>query len=211
MSSIKPIKSKAFSELENKLELWAGTEDDINVPGAIPTQFFKLCEIETVDSNLIQQTCKEWPCTVNADGWATNVAASKLIYERLAVLSPCTRYVNGQLKNHECERDFWIFTTICTALRHFQLSRKSLALLNETLDILGMKSVHLMTFCATKMYYLLMTYKQVVDFPAPIYDVFCRYKKSVIVWFHRKDWRSCTCMHPHFTVKIKYEAKVQYN
>ena len=59
MSSTKPIKNSAFSEFEKKLELRAGTEDDINIPTAIPTKFFKLCEVDTVDSNSIQLICKE--------------------------------------------------------------------------------------------------------------------------------------------------------
>ena len=59
MSSTKPIKNSAFSEFEKKLELRAGTEDDINIPATSPTKFFKLCEVDTVDSNSIQLICKE--------------------------------------------------------------------------------------------------------------------------------------------------------
>ena len=81
----------AFSECAKKLVLSVGTEDDINIAGAIPWQFLKIGEVDTVDSNSIQLTCKEWPVNVNTDGCATNVTASKLISVRLALFSPCTR------------------------------------------------------------------------------------------------------------------------
>ena len=88
---LKPVKNSAFSECAKKLELSVGTEDDINIAGAIPPQFLKIGEFDTVDSNSIQLTCKEWPVNVNTDGCAANVTASKLISERLALFTPCTR------------------------------------------------------------------------------------------------------------------------
>ena len=55
---LKPVKNSAFSECAKKLELSVGTEDDINIAGAIPPQFLKIVEFDTVDSNSIQLTCK---------------------------------------------------------------------------------------------------------------------------------------------------------
>ena len=56
--SIKPVKNSAFSECAKKLELKAGRKDGINIPDGIPP-VFKLCELDTLDSNSIQLTCKE--------------------------------------------------------------------------------------------------------------------------------------------------------
>ena len=79
------------------------------------------------------------------------------------------RMVNSKTMNVKEISEF--LPPLCAALLHFQLSEKGLALLNETLDIINMKSVHLMTFCPTRMCYLLMACKQVADLLVPIYDV----------------------------------------
>ena len=54
---------------------------------------------------------------------------------------------------------------------HFQLSGKGLALLNETLQMLGMKKVHLMTFYPTCMTYLPTACLQAVHLQLSICDV----------------------------------------
>ena len=54
---------------------------------------------------------------------------------------------------------------------HFQLSGKGLALLNETLQVLGMKKVHLMTFYPTCMTYLPTACLQAAHVQLTICDV----------------------------------------
>ena len=49
-----------------------------------------------------------------------------------------------------------------TILKHFQLSGKNSALRNETLEIMEMKTIHMMTFCPTRMSYLLSACSQTV-------------------------------------------------
>ena len=118
---------------------------------------------------------------MNADGCATNVAASKLISEKLGWLSLSRRYVsnaahgsvdrmvNSKTMNIKEISEFLLpFRTIQC---HFQLSRKSLALLRKALDILSIKYVHLITFSLTRLCYLLIACKQVDDLLVPIYDV----------------------------------------
>ena len=39
---LKPVKNSAFSECAKKLELSVGTEDGINIAGAIPPQFLEI-------------------------------------------------------------------------------------------------------------------------------------------------------------------------
>ena len=58
-----------------------------------------------------------------------------------------------------------------TMLRHFQLSGKSTSLLNDALEVLEMKSIHMMTFCPTRMCYLLSACAQVVNLLVPSCDV----------------------------------------
>ena len=57
--------------------------------------------------------------------------------------------------------------TIC----NFQISGKNLALLNEALDFLEIKPIHLIIFCLTQMSYLVTPAAQSVKILVPINDV----------------------------------------
>ena len=43
----------------------------------------------------------------------------------------------------------------CKVMKHFKLSGKSTCSLNEALEVMGMKNVHMVSFCPTRMSYLL--------------------------------------------------------
>ena len=55
-------------------------------------------------------------------------------------------------------------------MKHFQNSAKSLSLLNDTLVVFSMTKVHLMTFCPTRVSYLLDSCLQAVELFIPLYD-----------------------------------------
>ena len=55
-------------------------------------------------------------------------------------------------------------------MKHFQNSDKSLSLLNDTLVVFSMTKVHLMTFCPTRVSYLLDSCLQAVELFIPLYD-----------------------------------------
>ena len=65
------------------------------------------------------------------------------------------RMVNSKTVNVP---DITILAQFLHHLRHFQLRGTSLALLNEALEILELKTIHIMTFCTTSMNYLLQTF-----------------------------------------------------
>ena len=56
-------------------------------------------------------------------------------------------------------------------LRHFQLSGRSTAMLNDVLEGLDMKTVHMISFCSTRMSYILTACKQTVVNLVPLCDV----------------------------------------
>ena len=58
-----------------------------------------------------------------------------------------------------------------TILRHFQLSGKSLALLNESPKILELKTIHMMIFCPTRMNYLLQVCAKLNKIVVSVCDV----------------------------------------
>ena len=66
------------------------------------------------------------------------------------------RMVNSKTVNVPDITEFLPY--FCTILRHFQLSGKSLTLLNEALEILELKTIHILTFCPTNMNYLLQAF-----------------------------------------------------
>ena len=61
--------------------------------------------------------------------------------------------------------------TLKAILRHFQLSGKSTALLNEALEMMDMKTIHMMTYCPTRMSYLLTASTQIVNLLVLLCDI----------------------------------------
>ena len=56
-------------------------------------------------------------------------------------------------------------------MKHFKLSSKSTCTLNDVLEVMGMKKVHLLTFCPTRMCYLLSACGLSVSLLVPICNV----------------------------------------
>ena len=56
-------------------------------------------------------------------------------------------------------------------LRHFKLNRKSTHLLNEDLEIMDLKAVHIIKLCPNRMSYILSASTQIVNMLVPICDV----------------------------------------
>ena len=107
-----------------------------------------------------------------ADGFPTNSYALNKISENLGLLSPSVRCIshaaNGTTKWMVNSRSINVpeiskflppYQTIC----NFQISGKNLALLNEAMDVLEIKPLHLMIFCLTQMSYLVTTAAQSVN------------------------------------------------
>ena len=148
--------------------------DNLSVPN--PPHYFKLVSLENLYPNkkIVEIVIPDWPVNLMNDSCATNVCASRDISEQLGLLSPsirCTSYAaDGIIKRISTSktRNVPAFSTV---MCHFQLSRKSLALLNEALKVMDMKEVHLMTFYPTRMAYLLTACSQAVHLLLPICDV----------------------------------------
>ena len=56
-------------------------------------------------------------------------------------------------------------------MKHFKASGKSTSSLNDQLAIMGLKKIHLFSFCPTRMAYLLICCKQSVNLLVPLCDV----------------------------------------
>ena len=116
-----------------------------------------------------------------ADGCIVNVPASTKLTELLGLLSPnvgCSVDVGeGSLKRmaksqtHSVPQIKDFQTCLRILLCHFQLSSKSTHLLNKALSNLEIKEIHMVTWCPTRMSYLLSTCKLTVDNLTAICDV----------------------------------------
>ena len=147
----------------------------------MPPAYFKCCKLLKYQTECIELEFVNWPTAVMADGCSSNVAANNKITELLGILSPSLRcvvhaadgsmkrMVNSKTMNVQDITDF--VPTLRVVLRHFQLSGKSTALLNEALDVLDMKSIHMMTFCPTRMSYILSASAKTVALLVPVCDV----------------------------------------
>ena len=163
ISEVKQLKISTYSEAPKKLQRLSMIYD-LSVPN--PPHFFKLGSLENLDPNkTVEIVVPDWLVNFMADGCVTNLCASRDISEQLELLSPsirCTSYVVDRTikristsKTRNVPQITEFLPAFCTVMCHFQLSRKSLALLNETLQMLDMKEVHLMTFCSSCMAYFL--------------------------------------------------------
>lgn len=174
--SIKPVSNNAYSEVLKQLEPLNN-----GIPLPLPPDYFKCCKLSKLEQDRIYLEMKHWPTSIMADGCATNNAANNKISDLLGILSPSLRCVvhaadgsikrmtNSKTMNLQAVSDF--LPALRSVLRHFQLSGKSTALLNEALDVLEMKSVHMMSFCPTRMSYILTACAQTVVNLVPLCDV----------------------------------------
>ena len=123
---------------------------------------------------------EDWPVAILADGCPTNTAASNLLTEYFGLLSrsircvvhaadgPVKRMTNSKTINFPDLSEF--IPTLKAILRHFQLSGKSTALLNEVLEMKDIKTNHMMTYCPTRMSYPLTTSTEIVNLLVPLCD-----------------------------------------
>ena len=112
----------------------------------------------------------EWPITIMADGCSTNAYAGNKISECFRLIFPSIRCVapaaDGPLKRLTNSKTMNVseisefVPPFRTILRHFQQS-----------GMLDMKTVHILSFCPTRMAYLLYVCAQVVDLLLPICDI----------------------------------------
>ena len=78
---------------------------------------------------------------------------------------------NVKFKNNEFPRSISVCSNPKAILCHFKLSGKSTALLNETLEMMDTKTIHMMTYCPTRMPYLLTASTQIVNLLVPLCDI----------------------------------------
>ena len=148
-----------------------------------PPSIFRCCKMSSIDfeTKSIQLVFENWPVALVADGCSTNVTAGEFLVEHYGLMSPTTRCsahaASGSIKRISssktmCVEEVVTFATgIRPVLRHFQLSGKSTALLNEALAALEMKQIHLMTWCPTRMANLLDASSRAVALLFPLCDV----------------------------------------
>ena len=116
-----------------------------------------------------------------ADGCSKNLSASNKFTTLLGLLSPgmcCAvqaadgsikRLTNAKTRSVPGVSEF--LPSLRSILRHFQLSGRSTAMLNDALEGLDMKTTHVILFCLTRMPYILTACKQTVVNLVPLYDV----------------------------------------
>ena len=132
-----------------------------------------------------------------ADGCLKNSCPLNQISENLGLLSPCIRCVahatDGTIKQMVNSRSMHVpeisefLPSLRTIICHFQISGKSLDLLNEALHVLEMKSLHLMTFCPIQMSYLLTAAAaQSVKLLVPICDVLASAGMKPVLYFQNQ-------------------------
>ena len=180
ISRVHPVPVNATSALYREAE-----RQNIDGWDVIPKPpiLFDCCELTSVDFVVkkIEFLLKNWPVAVVGDGCSTNSCAMKNLVDYIGLVTPsarCTSHAaDGSMKRmtnsvRYCVEEVKEFVqNFRVILRHFKLSGKSTSLLNNALDLLEMKEVHMMTFCPTRMSYILSSAKQVLELIVPICDV----------------------------------------
>ena len=64
------------------------------IPLNLPPQYFKMCSVIWVEENLIQLEMTDWPVTIMAGGYNTNVSAGNKFSECFGLMSPNLRCVS---------------------------------------------------------------------------------------------------------------------
>ena len=118
---------------------------------------------------------------LTVDGCGTNKAAADLLGKQVGLLTPTTRCsshaAHGSIRRLSssktmCVQEVVDYTThLKPVLKHFKNSGKSLSLLNDALEVLEMKKLHTMTWCPTRMGFLLVASKRAEEMLVPIFDV----------------------------------------
>ena len=178
ISTICPVKENAYVSVLNHMSNQVAENSVISLS---PPQYFKCCKLIHIDDKKIQLEIEDWSVCIMADGCATNIAASIQLTEYLGFLSPSIRCVvhaaDGSVKRMTNSKTMnfldlsEFIPTLKVILRHFQLSGKSTALLKEALEMMDMKTIHMMTYCPTRMSYLLTASTQIVNLLVPLSDV----------------------------------------
>ena len=148
-----------------------------------PPEFFKCCEIEhcDLDINSISLVFNEWPVVLMADGCYTNNSASTALTNMFGFMSPSARCsshaADGSVKRMSKSQTYSVEEVKVFVehyrpiLRHYQMSSRSTCILNNALQAMDMKQVHLMTWCPTRMSNLLTCAVQTVKNLFPLCDV----------------------------------------
>ena len=132
-----------------------------------PPEYFKCCTIinQDNDTRKLDLLFVHWPVCITADGCKTNLAAVELLVLKIGILSPGTRCsahaAHGSMRRLASSKTMSVpevvefATNIRPVLKHFKNNGKSLSLLNDALKILEMKTMKALTWCPTRMGYLL--------------------------------------------------------
>ena len=181
ISDIRPVKENAYVSVLNHMSNQVAENSVISL---FPPQYFKCCKLICFDDNKIQLEIEDWPVGIMTDGCATNIAASNQLTEYLGFLSPSIRCVvhaaDGSVKRMTNSKTMnfpdlselsEFIPNLKAILCHFQLSGKSIALLNNALEMMDMKTIHMMTYCHNPMTYLFTASTQIVNLLVPLCDV----------------------------------------
>ena len=146
-----------------------------------PPEYFKDCKIlfHDEENKTVALEMPDWPVVINADGCSTNISAGDKLSKLFGLLTPtiqCVTHTDGSLKRLANSKIMSVQEVTDFAqnfrkvMKHFQNSAKSTFLINDTLAVLSMKKVHLMTFCPTRMSHLLDSCLKAVELFIPLCD-----------------------------------------
>ena len=145
--------------------------------------YFECYKIDEIDweAGKVSLVIEHWHVAIMADGCRVNIAAGNILTGRYGLFSPTARCSvhagDGSLKRMAtsetmCVEEVKVFAgSIIVLLRHFQLSGKSSELLREALSNLELKELHMVTWCPTRMSYMLSASKLTVKNLVGISDV----------------------------------------
>ena len=140
------------------------------MPAPSPLQYFICCILLKIDSDSIELEMDNWRTCIMADRYSTNLSSNDKLTTLLELLSQRLHYAvyaadgsirrltNSKTMNVPEVSEF--LPTLRSILRHFQLSGRSTALLNDALEGLDMKTVRMMSSCPTRMSYILTACKR---------------------------------------------------
>ena len=177
IGSIHPLQCQSADQEVSRLLLVNHEADSFPKPPL----FFHICKLLHMDTTTISLEMPFWPVAVTADGCSTNMAAGDKLLAMLGIPTPTMRcgshaadgslkrMANSKTMNVQEVSDF--LPAFRKIMKHFKLSGKSTVALNVVLDIMGLKKVHMMTFCPTRMSYLLTASSHSVDLLVPICNV----------------------------------------
>ena len=177
ISTIHPVKENAYVSVLNHMSNQVAENSVISLS---PPQYFKCCKLIHIDDKKIQLEIEDWSVCIMADGCATNIAASIQLTEYLGFLSPSVhcvvhaadgpvkRITNSKTMNFPDLSEF--IPTLKAIMHHFQLSGKRIALSNEALEMMDMKTIHMMTYYPPRMSYLTAS-TQIVNLLVPLCGV----------------------------------------